>query len=217
MCTYIHIYLNVFHIWVDQRGETLASRSLLALSVWRCVWWNKLREWVQAVGPQVGGLQGYALLRWRARYRDQAVVEPCGWGYVGSHIWGVGPNRECRLLADAGGDDYQLKRIESAGITLREVFLPELEAAARRRSKSCGRLTPLNVWVQWFLLTLTVYLAYEYRTEHKTRSVRNTGRKTGREENIHTRHRLIETNCAWRRPRLLLVKRQGGGFTLGSY
>jgi len=30
-----------------------------------------------------------------------------------SHIWGVGPDRECRLLADAGGDDYQLERIES--------------------------------------------------------------------------------------------------------
>jgi len=37
MCTYIHIYINMFHIWVDQRGETLASRSSLALSVWRCM------------------------------------------------------------------------------------------------------------------------------------------------------------------------------------
>jgi len=26
---------------------------------------------------------------------------------------------------------------------------------------------------------------YEYRTEHKTRSAHNTGRKTGREESIH--------------------------------
>ena len=34
---------------------------------------------------------------------------------------------------------------------------------------------------------------YEYRTEHKTRSARNTGRSTGREEIIHTRHRLIDT------------------------
>jgi len=33
----------------------------------------------------------------------------------------------------------------------------------------------------------------EYRTEHKTRSVRNTRRKTARDESIHTRHRLIET------------------------
>ena len=33
----------------------------------------------------------------------------------------------------------------------------------------------------------------EYRTEHKTRSARNTSRKPGLEENIHTRHRLIET------------------------
>jgi len=34
---------------------------------------------------------------------------------------------------------------------------------------------------------------YEYRTEHKTRSARNTGRKTGKEESIHTRQGLIET------------------------
>jgi len=34
---------------------------------------------------------------------------------------------------------------------------------------------------------------HEYRTKHKTRSARNTGRTTGREENIHTRHRLTET------------------------
>jgi len=33
----------------------------------------------------------------------------------------------------------------------------------------------------------------EYRTEHETRSVRNTRRKAGRDESIHTRHRLIET------------------------
>ena len=32
-----------------------------------------------------------------------------------------------------------------------------------------------------------------YRTEHKTRSARNTGIKTGTEESIHTRHRIIET------------------------
>jgi len=32
----------------------------------------------------------------------------------------------------------------------------------------------------------------EYRTEHKTRSARNTGRKTGREESLHARHRLTE-------------------------
>ena len=61
----------------------------------------------------------------------------------------------------------------------------------------------------------------EYRTEHKRRSACNTGRKTGREENIHTRHRLIETgkqtrNGRGRRPRLLLVKRQGWEFTLQS-
>ena len=34
---------------------------------------------------------------------------------------------------------------------------------------------------------------YGCGTEHKTRSARNTDRKTGREESIHTRHRLIET------------------------
>jgi len=34
---------------------------------------------------------------------------------------------------------------------------------------------------------------YEYKTKHKPRSARNTGRKTGREESIHTRHRLLET------------------------
>jgi len=33
---------------------------------------------------------------------------------------------------------------------------------------------------------------YEYRTEHKTCSARNTDRKTGREESIHTRHRLVD-------------------------
>ena len=34
---------------------------------------------------------------------------------------------------------------------------------------------------------------YEYRTEHKTRSVRNTDWKTGREESIHTQHTLMKT------------------------
>ena len=34
---------------------------------------------------------------------------------------------------------------------------------------------------------------YEYRSEHNTRSARNTGIKTGREESIHTRRRIIET------------------------
>jgi len=33
----------------------------------------------------------------------------------------------------------------------------------------------------------------QIESEHKTRSAHNTGRKTGREESIHTRHRLIET------------------------
>ena len=32
----------------------------------------------------------------------------------------------------------------------------------------------------------------ECRTEHKTRSAHNTGRETGREESIHTRHRFME-------------------------
>ena len=36
--------------------------------------------------------------------------------------------------------------------------------------------------------------ACENRTEHKTRSARNSGIKTGREESIlHTQHRIIET------------------------
>ena len=34
---------------------------------------------------------------------------------------------------------------------------------------------------------------YAYKTKHKPRSARNTGRKTGREETIHTRHRLMKT------------------------
>jgi len=34
---------------------------------------------------------------------------------------------------------------------------------------------------------------YEYKTEQKPHNARNTGRKTGREESIHTRHRCIET------------------------
>jgi len=34
---------------------------------------------------------------------------------------------------------------------------------------------------------------YEYKTKHKPRSARNSTRKTGREENIHIQHRLIET------------------------
>jgi len=36
-------------------------------------------------------------------------------------------------------------------------------------------------------------VGYEYGTEDKTRSALNTGRKTGKEENIHTRHKLTET------------------------
>ena len=42
---------------------------------------------------------------------------------------------------------------------------------------------------------------YGYRTEHKTRSTHNTGRKTGREESIHTRHRLIKTGKQTRKVR----------------
>jgi len=34
---------------------------------------------------------------------------------------------------------------------------------------------------------------YEYGTEHKTRSAQNTERQTGREESIHTQHKLIES------------------------
>ena len=34
---------------------------------------------------------------------------------------------------------------------------------------------------------------YEYKTKHKPRRARNTIRKTGREENTHIQHRLIET------------------------
>ena len=34
---------------------------------------------------------------------------------------------------------------------------------------------------------------HEYEIELQPRSARNTGRKTGREESIHTRHKLIET------------------------
>jgi len=41
----------------------------------------------------------------------------------------------------------------------------------------------------------------EYSTEHKTRSACNTGRKTGREESIHTRHTLIETGNQTRKVR----------------
>ena len=33
----------------------------------------------------------------------------------------------------------------------------------------------------------------QVETEHKTLSAHNTGRKTGREESIHIRHRIIET------------------------
>jgi len=44
-------------------------------------------------------------------------------------------------------------------------------------------------------------VGYEYRTEHKTRSVLNTGRNRGREERIHTRQRLIETGKQTRKVR----------------
>ena len=42
---------------------------------------------------------------------------------------------------------------------------------------------------------------YEYKTKHKPRRARNTGRKTGREESIQTRHRLIETGKQTRKVR----------------
>jgi len=42
---------------------------------------------------------------------------------------------------------------------------------------------------------------YELRTEHKTRSTHNTCRETGREEIIHTRHRLIGTGKKARKVR----------------
>jgi len=34
---------------------------------------------------------------------------------------------------------------------------------------------------------------YQYKPKYNPRSAHNTTRKTGREENIHTRHTLIET------------------------
>jgi len=34
---------------------------------------------------------------------------------------------------------------------------------------------------------------YDYETEHNPHSAHSTGKKTGGEESIHTRHRLIET------------------------
>jgi len=42
---------------------------------------------------------------------------------------------------------------------------------------------------------------YEYREEPKTRSTRNTGRKTDREESTHTRHRIIESGKQTRKVR----------------
>ena len=42
---------------------------------------------------------------------------------------------------------------------------------------------------------------YKYRSEHKTHSARNTGRKTGREESTHTRLRLMETGKQTRKVR----------------
>ena len=48
----------------------------------------------------------------------------------------MGPDREYRLLADAGGNHRIINSSElrAAGFTLREAFLPEFEAVARRRS-----------------------------------------------------------------------------------
>jgi len=40
-----------------------------------------------------------------------------------------------------------------------------------------------------------------YRTKPKTRSARITGKKTGREESIHTRYKLIETGKQTRKVR----------------
>jgi len=63
-----------------------------------------------------------------------ATVETCGWRCVGSHIWRVWHNREYCFLADACVNLIRSLELRAAGFTLREVFSPELEAAACRRS-----------------------------------------------------------------------------------
>ena len=42
---------------------------------------------------------------------------------------------------------------------------------------------------------------YKLKIKHKPRRARNTGKKTGREESIHTRHRIIETGKQTRKVR----------------
>ena len=84
----------------------------------------------------MGGLQGYTLLRWRVCPRGQAVVDPCGWGCIESHVglreWDPTENVDSSQMPVAM--IVNSSELRAAGFTLWEVFSSELETAARRRS-----------------------------------------------------------------------------------
>jgi len=82
----------------------------------------------------VGGLQGYALLRWRACSRDQEVVDRVDEDAPGLTFeeWDpsenvVSPQMPVAMIINSS-------KLRATGFTLQEVFSPELDAAARRRS-----------------------------------------------------------------------------------
>ena len=77
------------------------------------------------------------------------MVELCGWGCVGSHImafeeWDLTENIHSSQMPHRLCDDYQLKRSESCSFTLRGMFPPELEAAARHRCTHSAGIRQLD-------------------------------------------------------------------------
>jgi len=92
-----------------------------------------------------------------------------------------------------GGKCVYMFRYTYAGIREREM---QMEKESRHMSRvmrtSIGTVTQVSIkFVE--KEERKQQGSHEYKTERKTRSARNAGRKTGREEKIHTRHRLIET------------------------
>jgi len=91
-------------------------------------------------------------------------------------------------------EDRQMRRVMRISIgTVTQVFIKSAEKEERKQKGG-----------------------YEFRTEHKTRSKCNTCRKTGKEESIHTRHKLLETGkqtkeCAVRETEAIIGKAPGLG------
>jgi len=88
--------------------EFYAPWPLLALQIWGCGKWNKLREKNQFDTPHLGGLQGYPVLQRPASSCGRVVAQPSGGRCLVSHLWEVEPDLKRRCLAATSDYAHQL-------------------------------------------------------------------------------------------------------------